>query len=82
MTLSPPLAFSSNGPSADAGRRLSIAVIGSGVSVTTRLPGRWAPVHDVTLYEKDHRPGAIRRPWDIDYDGTPISVDNRVHRLQ
>lgn len=74
MTLSPPLAFSSNGPSADAGRRLSIAVIGSGVSGTSAA---WAlaPVHDVTLYEKDHRPGGHTATVDIDYDGTPISVD-------
>ncbi len=56
------------------GRRLSIAVIGSGVSGSSAA---WAldPIHDVTLYEKDNRPGGHTATVDIDYDGTPISVD-------
>ena len=56
------------------GRRLSIAVIGSGISGSSAA---WAlhPVHDVTLYEKDDRAGGHTATVDIDYDGTPISVD-------
>lgn len=63
-----------NGPHHDPGRRLSVAVIGSGVSGSAAA---WAldPVHDVTLYEKDARPGGHTATVDIDYDGTPISVD-------
>ncbi|MCV9960424.1 FAD-dependent oxidoreductase [Pararhizobium sp. BT-229] len=62
------------GPHFVPGRRLSIAVIGSGVSGSAAA---WAlhPVHDVTLYEKDNRPGGHTATVDIDYDGTPISVD-------
>lgn len=64
----------SNGPNHHPGRRLSVAVIGSGVSGSAAA---WAlnPVHDVTLYEKDARPGGHTATVDIDYDGTPISVD-------
>lgn len=56
------------------GRRLSVAVVGSGVSGSAAA---WAlhPVHDVTLYERDVRPGGHTATVDIDYDGTPISVD-------
>lgn len=52
----------------------SIAVVGSGVSGSAAA---WAlnPVHDVTLYERDRRPGGHTATVDIDYDGTPISVD-------
>lgn len=54
--------------------RLKIAVIGSGVSGSSAA---WAlnPVHDVTLFEKDGRPGGHTATVDIDYDGRPISVD-------
>ena len=54
--------------------RMKIAVIGSGVSGTSAA---WAlnSVHDVTLYEKAARPGGHTATVDIDYDGTPISVD-------
>jgi predicted NAD/FAD-binding protein len=64
----------SHGPHHSPGRRLSIAVIGSGVSGSSAA---WAlnPVHDVTLYEKDQRPGGHTATIDINYDGTPISVD-------
>ncbi|WP_426228432.1 NAD(P)/FAD-dependent oxidoreductase [Pararhizobium sp. DWP3-4] len=57
-----------------SGRRLSIAVIGSGVSGSSAA---WAlnPVHDVILYEQDTRPGGHTATVDIDYDGTPLSVD-------
>ncbi len=63
-----------HGPNNPPGRRLSIAVIGSGISGSAAA---WAlnPVHDVTLYEKDARPGGHTATVDIDYDGTPISVD-------
>jgi len=64
----------SHGPHHIAGRRLSIAVIGSGVSGSSAA---WAlnPVHDVTLYEKDMRAGGHTATVDIDYNGTPIAVD-------
>jgi uncharacterized protein len=63
-----------NGQHSLAGQRLSIAVIGSGVSGSAAA---WAlnPVHDITLFEKDDRPGGHTATVDIDYDGTPISVD-------
>jgi predicted NAD/FAD-binding protein len=54
--------------------RKRVAVIGSGISGASAA---WAlnGVHDVTLYEKDARPGGHTATVDIDYDGTPISVD-------
>ncbi|CAN7495693.1 NAD(P)/FAD-dependent oxidoreductase [Pararhizobium sp. LjRoot238] len=63
-----------HGPHSLPGRRLSIAVIGSGVSGSSAA---WAlnTVHDVTLYEKDDRPGGHTATLDIDYEGMPISVD-------
>lgn len=56
------------------GRRLKVAVIGSGISGSSAA---WAlhPRHDVTLYEKQARLGGHTATVDIDYDGTPISVD-------
>lgn len=55
-------------------RRLKIAVIGSGISGASAA---WAlnPLHDVTLYEAEKRPGGHTATVDIDYDGTPIAVD-------
>ncbi|MBV6657303.1 MAG: FAD-dependent oxidoreductase [Devosiaceae bacterium] len=54
----------------------SIAVIGSGVAGNAAA---WAlhtfSPHEVTLYEKRDRPGGHSATVDIDYDGTPISVD-------
>jgi uncharacterized protein len=57
----------------DAGRK-KIAVIGSGIAGAAAA---WAlnPVHDVTLFEAAPRPGGHTATMDIDYDGTPISVD-------
>ena len=54
--------------------RLKIAVIGSGI---TGSSAAWAlhKVHDVVLYEKEQRPGGHTATVDIDYNGTPISVD-------
>lgn len=54
--------------------RRRVAVIGSGISGASAA---WAlnNVHDVTLYEKDTRPGGHTATVDIDYEGTPISVD-------
>jgi predicted NAD/FAD-binding protein len=54
--------------------RKKIAVIGSGISGAAAA---WAlhPTSDVTLYEASHRPGGHTATVDIDYDGTPISVD-------
>lgn len=67
-------AHASHGHPPLSGHRLSVAVIGSGVSGSSAA---WAlhPVHDVTLYEKDDRAGGHTATVDIDYDGTPISVD-------
>lgn len=55
-------------------RRLKVAVIGSGISGASAA---WAlnPVHDVTLYEKDSRPGGHTATVDVDYDGLNIPVD-------
>ncbi|MHA7772662.1 NAD(P)/FAD-dependent oxidoreductase [Roseibium sp. M-1] len=53
---------------------MRIAVIGSGISGNSAawaLSGR----HDVVLYEKRMRPGGHSATVDIDYDGTPLSVD-------
>lgn len=54
----------------------SIAVIGSGISGNAAA---WAlhtfGGHTVTLYEKRSRPGGHSATVDIDYDGTPVTVD-------
>ena len=54
--------------------RKRVAVIGSGISGASAA---WAlnPVHDVTLFEAAARPGGHTATVDIEYDGTPISVD-------
>ncbi|MDP3524354.1 MAG: FAD-dependent oxidoreductase, partial [Hoeflea sp.] len=54
--------------------RLKIAVVGSGISGASAA---WAlhELHDVTLYESDARPGGHTATVDIDYLGTPVSVD-------
>ncbi|WP_033838658.1 NAD(P)/FAD-dependent oxidoreductase [Mesorhizobium loti] len=54
--------------------RKKVAVIGSGISGAAAA---WAlrPDADVTLYEASHRAGGHTATVDIDYDGTPISVD-------
>lgn len=54
--------------------RKKIAIIGSGISGAAAA---WAlqPSADVTLYEASHRAGGHTATVDIDYDGTPISVD-------
>ncbi len=53
---------------------MRIAVIGSGIS---GLGAAWAlgKRHDVTLYEKDARPGGHANTVDVDYDGVRIAVD-------
>ncbi|MES0808723.1 FAD-dependent oxidoreductase [Roseibium sp. SCPC15] len=53
---------------------MRIAVIGSGISGNGAA---WALCkdHDVVLYEKRARPGGHSATADIDYDGTPMSVD-------
>ncbi|MBO9419220.1 FAD-dependent oxidoreductase [Labrenzia sp. R4_2] len=53
---------------------MRIAVIGSGISGNSAA---WAlnSHHDVVLYEKRDRPGGHSATADIDYDGTPMSVD-------
>lgn len=56
------------------GQRSRVAVIGSGIS---GVSAAWAlsGTHDVILYEAANRPGGHTATVDIDYDGTPISVD-------
>lgn len=53
---------------------MRIAVIGSGISGNSAA---WAlsTNHDIVLYEKRDRTGGHSATADIDYDGTPISVD-------
>ncbi|KJS19424.1 MAG: NADH-ubiquinone oxidoreductase subunit 6 [Hoeflea sp. BRH_c9] len=55
-------------------KRLKIAVIGSGISGASAA---WAlhGMHDVSVYEQSERPGGHTATVDIDYDGSPISVD-------
>lgn len=62
------LTFPASGP------RRRIAVIGAGIS---GLGAAWAlsRVHDVTVYEKDTRPGGHANTVDVDYDGRSIAVD-------
>jgi predicted NAD/FAD-binding protein len=54
--------------------RKSVAVIGAGVS---GLGAAWAmrDTHNVTIFEKRDRLGGHAATVDIDYDGTPITVD-------
>ncbi|WP_422376235.1 NAD(P)/FAD-dependent oxidoreductase [Roseibium sp.] len=53
---------------------MRIAVIGSGISGNSAA---WAlsSSHEVVLYEKRLRPGGHSATADIDYGGTPLSVD-------
>ena len=53
---------------------MRIAVIGSGIAGNGAA---WAlsDSHDVTVYERDRRPGGHSATVDLDYDGTPIAVD-------
>jgi predicted NAD/FAD-binding protein len=53
---------------------MRIAVIGSGIAGNSAA---WALAerYDVTLYERRNRPGGHSATVDIDYDGTPLSVD-------
>lgn len=54
--------------------RQRIAIIGSGIS---GLGAAWslAPLHDVTLFEKDARLGGHANTVDVDYEGKHIAVD-------
>ena len=53
---------------------LRVAVVGSGISGSSAA---WAlnPVHDVTLYESQDRPGGHTATVDVDHDGVPVAVD-------
>lgn len=53
---------------------MRIAIVGSGISGNSAA---WAlhREHDVTLYEKRERLGGHSATVDIDYQGTPLSVD-------
>lgn len=55
-------------------QRLKIAIVGSGISGASAA---WAlnPQHDITLYEKETRPGGHTATVDVDYDGAHIPVD-------
>src|SRR5262245_32447741 len=55
-------------------KRMRIAIIGSGIA---GLGAAWAlhRDHDVTVFEKEPRPGGHSHTVDVDYDGTPIAVD-------
>ncbi|MBO0344606.1 NAD(P)/FAD-dependent oxidoreductase [Roseibium limicola] len=53
---------------------MRIAVIGSGISGNSAA-SVLSEKHDVILYEKRERTGGHSATVDIDYDGTPISVD-------
>ena len=68
VNYAPPLAI------APAGETRKVAVVGSGVS---GVSAAWAlsKRHDVTLYEAEARAGGHTCTVDIDYAGTPISVD-------
>jgi predicted NAD/FAD-binding protein len=69
MTASP-----QNGILPSAAGRLSVAVVGSGISGSAAA---WAlrDVHDVTLYEKAPRAGGHTATVEVDYDGRRIAVD-------
>jgi uncharacterized protein len=56
------------------GKRQRVAVIGSGISGASAA---WAlnDLHDVTLFEANPAAGGHTATVDIDYDGTPVSVD-------
>jgi uncharacterized protein len=58
----------------DTGHPQKIAVIGSGISGASAA---WALSrrHDVTLFESESRFGGHTATVDIEYDGTPVSVD-------
>lgn len=66
--------FNNKKPAPSSQQRKSIAIIGSGISGTSAA---WAlnPFHNVTLFEAEARAGGHTATVDIDYDGTPISVD-------
>jgi uncharacterized protein len=55
-------------------KRQRVAVIGSGISGASAA---WAlnDLHDVTLFEANAVAGGHTATIDIDYDGTPVSVD-------
>ena len=53
---------------------MRIAVVGAGISGNIAARSLSAQ-HDVTIYEKRTRAGGHSATVDIDYDGTPISVD-------
>lgn len=59
---------------APVGPRKRIAVIGAGIA---GLGAAWAlgKRHDVTVYEKDARPGGHANTVEVDYDGRRIAVD-------
>ncbi len=61
-------------PPLPAGRRLDIAVIGSGIA---GLSAAWllSQRHDVTLYEKNKRLGGHSNTVEVDYDGARMAVD-------
>jgi len=61
-------------PATAGPKRLKVAIVGSGISGASAA---WAmrDLHDVTLYETGKRAGGHTATVDIDYEGTPVSVD-------
>ena len=54
---------------------MRIAIIGTGISGIGAGLALDSAGHDIVLFEKDQRPGGHAATVDIDYDGTPLSVD-------
>ncbi|GLK57591.1 putative NAD/FAD-binding protein [Methylopila capsulata] len=54
--------------------RLRIAVVGAGIS-GAGAAFALHPHHDVTVYEREPRPGGHSHTVDVDYDGVRIAVD-------
>jgi len=61
-------------PNGTAGRRLSVAIVGSGVAGLTVAAGLH-PDHDITVYESADYVGGHTHTVDVDDEGTPVAVD-------
>ena len=61
-------------PQASRERRLSIAVVGSGIAGLT-VASALHPEHDVTLYEAADYVGGHTHTVDVDDAGTPVAID-------
>jgi predicted NAD/FAD-binding protein len=54
---------------------MRIAIIGTGIAGNAAAYGLVAAGHQVTVYERDRRPGGHSATVDVDYDGTTLAVD-------